>query len=111
MAARAAKARKRRQIQTGIGAGAAVLLVLVGAVWLVTNLSDDDPASTAGTSPTSAAPTGCQYTPDDVSANPNLKDVGTPPANEPRTGKQRSEEHTSELQSLRHLVCRLLLEK
>src|SRR5262245_431676 len=27
------------------------------------------------------------------------------------TGKDRSEEHTSELQSLRHLVCRLLLEK
>src|SRR5258705_2527220 len=26
-------------------------------------------------------------------------------------GMQRSEEHTSELQSLRHLVCRLLLEK
>src|SRR6195952_451692 len=26
-------------------------------------------------------------------------------------GKKRSEEHTSELQSLRHLVCRLLLEK
>src|SRR5262245_65069606 len=25
--------------------------------------------------------------------------------------QQRSEEHTSELQSLRHLVCRLLLEK
>src|ERR1035438_3887728 len=25
--------------------------------------------------------------------------------------KQRSEEHTSELQSLRHLVCRVLLEK
>src|SRR5262245_64670401 len=28
-----------------------------------------------------------------------------------RQGPQRSEEHTSELQSLRHLVCRLLLEK
>src|SRR5262245_64298169 len=28
----------------------------------------------------------------------------------PRIG-ERSEEHTSELQSLRHLVCRLLLEK
>src|SRR5205814_2734255 len=28
-----------------------------------------------------------------------------------RTGAHRSEEHTSELQSLRHLVCRLLLEK
>src|SRR5262245_62183557 len=27
------------------------------------------------------------------------------------TDKDRSEEHTSELQSLRHLVCRLLLEK
>src|SRR5205814_10273583 len=27
------------------------------------------------------------------------------------TMKLRSEEHTSELQSLRHLVCRLLLEK
>src|SRR5262245_63196611 len=27
------------------------------------------------------------------------------------TGRWRSEEHTSELQSLRHLVCRLLLEK
>src|SRR5205814_8747105 len=29
----------------------------------------------------------------------------------PPSGTQRSEEHTSELQSLRHLVCRLLLEK
>src|SRR5258705_6462594 len=28
-----------------------------------------------------------------------------------RLGAARSEEHTSELQSLRHLVCRLLLEK
>src|SRR5262245_63458224 len=28
-----------------------------------------------------------------------------------RTFPRRSEEHTSELQSLRHLVCRLLLEK
>src|SRR5947199_5461963 len=28
-----------------------------------------------------------------------------------RMGAARSEEHTSELQSLRHLVCRLLLEK
>src|SRR5262245_63193115 len=28
-----------------------------------------------------------------------------------RVSRARSEEHTSELQSLRHLVCRLLLEK
>src|SRR5205814_8628869 len=32
-------------------------------------------------------------------------------ANNDRTSDGRSEEHTSELQSLRHLVCRLLLEK
>src|SRR5262245_63563320 len=30
---------------------------------------------------------------------------------DPRVHAARSEEHTSELQSLRHLVCRLLLEK
>src|SRR5947199_10689065 len=30
---------------------------------------------------------------------------------EPTDARVRSEEHTSELQSLRHLVCRLLLEK
>src|SRR5258705_2463454 len=32
-------------------------------------------------------------------------------ARSPRGPASRSEEHTSELQSLRHLVCRLLLEK
>src|ERR1039458_10748359 len=38
----------------------------------------------------------------------------TPPPGHGRNGAEafgRSEEHTSELQSLRHLVCRLLLEK
>src|SRR5438045_8002261 len=34
---------------------------------------------------------------------------GAGPADDP--SRARSEEHTSELQSLRHLVCRLLLEK
>src|SRR5205814_6689932 len=34
---------------------------------------------------------------------------GPPPR--PGRGTTRSEEHTSELQSLRHLVCRLLVEK
>src|SRR5438045_7569218 len=33
------------------------------------------------------------------------------PEEQKRRGVVRSEEHTSELQSLRHLVCRLLLEK
>src|SRR5262245_66620098 len=32
-------------------------------------------------------------------------------ARAPAKARARSEEHTSELQSLRHLVCRLLLEK
>src|SRR3954449_5780018 len=31
--------------------------------------------------------------------------------NQPRDAQERSEEHTSELQSHSHLVCRLLLEK
>src|SRR5438045_8374839 len=38
----------------------------------------------------------------------------SPAARRPRSARarsSRSEEHTSELQSLRHLVCRLLLEK
>src|SRR2546425_5202062 len=34
-----------------------------------------------------------------------------PPPGEERGAKRRSEEHTSELQSLAYLVCRLLLEK
>src|SRR5262245_63086454 len=33
------------------------------------------------------------------------------PEGDPASQALRSEEHTSELQSLRHLVCRLLLEK
>src|ERR1035441_10371058 len=37
----------------------------------------------------------------------NLAHVSIPP----EVVELRSEEHTSELQSLRHLVCRLLLEK
>src|SRR5205814_5637821 len=39
--------------------------------------------------------------------------VGTSPALDPRRSAPsgRSEEHTSELQSLRHLVCRLVVEK
>src|SRR5262245_64839265 len=39
------------------------------------------------------------------------RDLGALPRRLPRAVGPRSEEHTSELQSLRHLVCRLLLEK
>src|SRR5438045_9738811 len=38
-------------------------------------------------------------------------DAPLAPAQHARAAGARSEEHTSELQSLRHLVCRLLLEK
>src|ERR1019366_5039820 len=38
-------------------------------------------------------------------------DVARPRHHERRVGQTRSEEHTSELQSLTNLVCRLLLEK
>src|SRR5205814_10214032 len=48
-----------------------------------------------------AADTGPQREPDDVLRA--LRGAAQ--------GAKRSEEHTSELQSLRHLVCRLLLEK
>src|SRR2546425_6062796 len=44
------------------------------------------------------------------------RSAGIPAASHPRSGvarhpTERSEEHTSELQSLAYLVCRLLLEK
>src|SRR5436853_5569874 len=44
---------------------------------------------------------------------PLRRQMTRPVASDAETGRNsmRSEEHTSELQSLRHLVCRLLLEK
>jgi len=54
----------------------------------------------AGRTATSAAPAAAPRAP----ARPNT-------AVQPRPGPERSEEHTSELQSPDHLVCRLLLEK
>src|SRR5437899_7193697 len=59
-----------------------------------------------------------------LDTEPEVTDVSRPVRLEPVRGQvefenvtfaydgvRRSEEHTSELQSLRHLVCRLLLEK
>src|SRR5262245_39818665 len=51
-----------------------------------------------------------------VEMSPTVRDgaylVNLAPISDPRLVTfERSEEHTSELQSLRHLVCRLLLEK
>src|SRR2546426_7882714 len=47
----------------------------------------------------------------DVSAVPVQHPLELPPVAEPRQRVERSEEHTSELQSPCNLVCRLLLEK
>src|SRR5262245_64835333 len=41
----------------------------------------------------------------------SIQDDHVLPSSEAKGWNRRSEEHTSELQSLRHLVCRLLLEK
>src|SRR5207244_10108639 len=42
---------------------------------------------------------------------PPCRPCPAPPTCDPRSSRIRSEEHTSELQSPDHLVCRLLLEK
>src|SRR2546423_11973603 len=42
---------------------------------------------------------------------PVLRTAGCPASRSPGQDRSRSEEHTSELQSLAYLVCRLLLEK
>src|SRR5258705_7068392 len=46
-----------------------------------------------------------------VASSPNRPRTCAPIGRPSSFHQSRSEEHTSELQSLRHLVCRLLLEK
>src|SRR5437899_5007658 len=46
-----------------------------------------------------------------VALSPASPEISPDRATRCLSRSQRSEEHTSELQSLRHLVCRLLLEK
>src|SRR3712207_7373763 len=55
---------------------------------------------------------GCPVRPDMASFLPAINPPQLPP-DRPQSAKrqQRSEEHTSELQSRQYLVCRLLLEK
>src|SRR5947199_763406 len=56
--------------------------------------------------PLPAAASGCTSPP-----RPPAPTACPPTRSSPAVSPCRSEEHTSELQSLRHLVCRLLLEK
>src|SRR2546422_5700559 len=53
-----------------------------------------------------ARPTPCRAAPNQNAGTPRRTRVARP-----HTPLRRSEEHTSELQSRLHLVCRLLLEK
>src|SRR5205814_10303877 len=66
-------------------------------LWLHVRLGGEPAAEASPAFPDGSGP-GAAVRPDPADASPGL----APP---------RSEEHTSELQSLRHLVCRLLLEK
>jgi peptidyl-prolyl cis-trans isomerase B (cyclophilin B) len=70
MARRAAAVRRRRQIQAGVGAAVALLLIVLGSVWALGGF-DRKPTS-------KGAQEICAWTPQDASANSNLKDVGKP---------------------------------
>ena len=72
MVRRAAKARRNRQIQAGIIAGAVVILVVLGSLWAGGVFSGHK-------SNTNAQASDCLWTPADTAANTALKDVGTPP--------------------------------
>ncbi|GHJ48573.1 peptidyl-prolyl cis-trans isomerase [Catellatospora sp. TT07R-123] len=80
MGERLEDARKRKQRNAVIGAGVALLLVVGGVVWAVSAMSGDDKGSTNTAAPApSAVAQQCAWTAEDKAANPNLKDVGTPP--------------------------------
>src|SRR5438045_8389302 len=66
------------------------------------------PAPVVTRPPEPPRPAPAQSKAPEVAAVPRPGQMPAMPAPQPQP---RSEEHTSELQSLRHLVCRLLLEK
>ncbi|XVV10472.1 peptidylprolyl isomerase [Actinoplanes sp. CA-131856] len=72
MARQAVKERRRRRMLAGVGAGAAVLLIVAGIAWAGGAFDSDD-------TETAAAEDICAWTPQSATANTNLKEVGTPP--------------------------------
>ncbi|SCG64592.1 peptidylprolyl isomerase [Micromonospora halophytica] len=70
LARRAARTRRRRRIQAGVGAAVVLTLIVVGAAW---GLGAFDREPTKDT-----AQDVCLWTPQDAAANTNLRDVGTP---------------------------------
>jgi peptidyl-prolyl cis-trans isomerase B (cyclophilin B) len=96
MAERAAAAARRRKRLAIIGSAAAALVVLLLVVVLVSTSGGKKkhPAAAAPSASTSAAAASCSWKPNpnpsaspSQAPNPNLKNVGTPPASgEPRSG-------------------------
>lgn len=85
MTARAQAAHKRRQRNAYIGAGLAVAVLIAGGTWLSLSLTGKKRTPTASAT---AAASGCQWIPADASTNPQLKEVGKPPTDVPKNGKQ-----------------------
>ncbi|MGC4869728.1 peptidylprolyl isomerase [Micromonospora sp. DT53] len=87
MAERAAKARKRRQTTAIVSAGAALVLVVAGTVWLAVSLGGDD--DKPGTTTAKAGASECVYNalPTDQRP-PQIKDVGVPSNQQSGTGVQ-----------------------
>ena len=82
MARRAGKVRRQRQLQAGVGAAAALLLIVAGAVWLAGGFDSDDPTA-------NEAADVCAWQPQSATANTELKDVGTPPTKDIPTAGTR----------------------
>ncbi|MEW2147058.1 peptidylprolyl isomerase [Micromonospora vinacea] len=77
MAERAAKARKRRQTTAIVSAGAALVLVVAGTVWLAVSLGGDDDKS--NTAAPAAGAAECVYNALPTEQRPpQIKDVGVP---------------------------------
>jgi peptidyl-prolyl cis-trans isomerase B (cyclophilin B) len=81
-ARRADREHRRRRIYAGVGATAAVLLVIAGGAWIGGAFDSDDPVDTAATDT-------CLWTPRGTAADAGLKEVGTPPTKDiPETGTE-----------------------
>ncbi|MDI1462330.1 peptidylprolyl isomerase [Catellatospora sp. KI3] len=79
MGERLEESRKRKQRNAVIGAGLALLLVVGGVAWAVAAMSGDDDSTTNPAAAPSPVAQQCTWSPEDTTANKNLKDVGTPP--------------------------------
>ena len=71
IARRAEQVRRRRQIQAGVGAAIALVLIVVGAIWALGGFSPKPPQTVASGS--------CTWTLQDPKTNPSLVDTGHPP--------------------------------